>query len=85
MILEDAETGEQVWVDSNDRHFQERFHLLVQERSEQLERTFSRHGIDMLRLSTDGDMVQEIGRFVHLRKDLRRRPNAQRSGGVVAI
>jgi uncharacterized protein (DUF58 family) len=85
MILEDAETGEQVWVDSNDRHFQERFHLLVQERREQLERTFSRHGIDMLRLSTDGDMVQEIGRFVHLRKDLRRRPSAQRSGGMVAI
>ena len=77
MVLEDAETGEQVWVDSNDRHFQERFQQLVLERRDNLERTFSRHGIDMLRLSTDGDMVQEIGRFAHLRKDIRRRPAAR--------
>lgn len=84
MILEDAETGEQVWVDSGDRHFQARFRQLVQERRARLERTFSRHGIDLLRLSTDGDMVQEIGRFAHLRKDMRRRPVARASGGVVA-
>ena len=86
MILEDAETGQQVWVDSSDRHFQERFQHLVQERREQLERTFARHGIDMLRLSTDGDMVQEIGRFAHLRKDMRRRPAARSSSrGVDTI
>jgi uncharacterized protein (DUF58 family) len=82
MVLEDAETGEQVWVDSNDRHFQERFRRLVAERRAQLERTFSRHGVDMLRLSTDGDMVQEIGRFAHLRKDMKRRPAARNIGGV---
>jgi uncharacterized protein (DUF58 family) len=82
MILEDAETGEQVWVDSNDPGFQERFARLVEERRSQLEKTFSRHGIDMLRLSTDGDMVQEIGRFAHLRKDTRRRPVARTIEGV---
>jgi uncharacterized protein (DUF58 family) len=82
MVLEDAETGEQVWVDSNDRGFQERFAALVEERRTQLERTFSRHGIDMLRISTDGDMVQEIGRFAHLRKDLKRRPAARNLGGM---
>jgi uncharacterized protein (DUF58 family) len=84
MVLEDAETGEQVWVDSNDRHFQERFQQLVQERRDNLERTFARHGIDMLRLTTDGDMVQDIGRFAHLRRDLRRRPAARNLGGAVA-
>jgi uncharacterized protein (DUF58 family) len=85
MILEDAETGEQVWVDSNDRHFQERFRRLVAERRAQLERTFSRHGVDLLRLSTDGDMVEEIGRFAHLRKDLKRRPATRNTGGVKTI
>lgn len=84
MILEDAETGEQVYVDSSDRGFQERFRQLVIERRQQLERTFVRHGIDMLRLTTDGDMIQEIGRFAHLRKDLRRRPAARYAGEAVA-
>lgn len=84
IVLEDAETGEQVYVDSSDRGFQERFRALVDERRQRLEHTFVRHGIDMLRLTTDGDMVQEIGRFAHLRKDIRRRPAARHAGEVVA-
>jgi uncharacterized protein (DUF58 family) len=77
LVLEDSETGEQVYVDTNDRGFQERFRALVDERRLSLERTFARHGIDALPLSTEGDLVQEIARFAHLRRDLRRR-----SGGM---
>jgi uncharacterized protein (DUF58 family) len=84
LILEDAESGEQVYVNTNDQSFQERFQQLVVERRQQLEYTFSRHGIDLLRLTTDGDMVQEIGRFAHLRKDSRRRPMARQMGSVGA-
>lgn len=77
LVLQDSETGEQVYVDTSDRGFQQRFRALVEERRLNLERTFARHGIDTLRLSTEDDLVQEIARFAHLRRDMRRR-----SGGV---
>ena len=73
LVLQDSETGQQVYVDTSDRGFQERFRALVDERRETLERTFARNGIDLLRLTTEGDLVQEIARFAHLRRDLRRR------------
>jgi uncharacterized protein (DUF58 family) len=81
LFLQDAETGQQVYVDTRDAGFQRRFAALVKERRERIERTFARHGIDALRLSTDGNMVQEIARFAHLRRETRRRA-AGRLGGV---
>jgi uncharacterized protein (DUF58 family) len=73
LVLEDAETGEQVYVDTRDRGFRERFQQLVWERRQRLERTFARNGIDVMRLTTDGDMVQSIARFAILRRETRRR------------
>jgi uncharacterized protein (DUF58 family) len=73
LFLQDAETGQQVYVDTSDPGFQRRFTALVNERRERIERSFARHGIDALRLSTDGNMVQEIAHFVHLRRETRRR------------
>ncbi len=73
LVLEDAETGEQVYVDTQDRGFQVRFHSLVQERKQRLQRLFARHGIDVLSLSTDRDLVDDMSRFVLLRRELRRR------------
>jgi uncharacterized protein (DUF58 family) len=73
LILEDAETGQQVYVDTRDRGFQERFQQLVWDRRFNIERTFARYGVDALRLSTDGNMVREIARFAHLRRESRRR------------
>jgi uncharacterized protein (DUF58 family) len=81
LVLEDAETGQQVYVDTRDPGFQQRFQALVKERRTQIERTFARNGIDALRLSTDGNLVQEIARFAHLRRETRRR-SAGRAGGV---
>ncbi len=73
LILEDAETGEQVAVDTNDTGLQSRFRSLVEERRKRLEATFARHGIDVLGLSTDGDLVRDVARFVLLRREARRR------------
>ena len=73
LVLQDSETGRQVYVDTSDKGFQQRFRALVAERRTNLERTFARHGIDVLRLSTEGDLVQEVARFAHLRRDIRRR------------
>ena len=77
LVLEDAETGQQVYVDTRDRGFQERFQQLVWERRYSIERAFARHGVDALRLSTDGNMVREIARFAHLRRESRRRHGSQ--------
>ena len=79
LVLEDAETGQQVYVDTRDQGFQDRFAWLVQERRRKLERAFARHGVDFLRLSTDGDMVREVARFAHLRRESRRRPAGRRA------
>jgi hypothetical protein len=73
LMLEDAETGQQVYVDTRDAGFQRRFRALVDERRGRIERTFARHGVDALRLSTGGNMVQEIAHFAHLRREMRRR------------
>jgi uncharacterized protein (DUF58 family) len=82
LLLEDAETGEQVYVDTRNPGFQRRFQALVQERRQRLERTFARHGIDVLRLSTDGDLVQSILRFAQVRRDARRRGAGRTAGGL---
>lgn len=82
LVLEDAETGQQVYVDTNDRGFQQRFTALVQERTASLTRTFARHGIDVLQLSTDGDLAQSIGRFAVLRKEARRRAAGRLQGAM---
>ena len=81
IVLEDAETGEQVYVDTRDRGFQERFQQLVWDRRYSVERVFARHGVDALRLSTDGNMVREISRFAYLRRESRRR-RGSRTGAL---
>jgi uncharacterized protein (DUF58 family) len=81
LVREDAETGQQVYVDTRDRGFQERFKQLVWDRRFNTERAFARHGVDALRLSTNGNMVHEIARFAHLRRESRRR-HGSRAGAL---
>lgn len=82
LVFEDAETGRQVHVDTSDAGFQQRFRALVQERRLGLERTFARHGVGLLTLSTDGDLVQDIARYAHLRRESLRRASGRAGGGV---
>ena len=44
---------------------------LVAERRANLEHTFARYGVDVIRLTTDSDLVQTMVRFAHLRKETR--------------
>lgn len=73
LILEDAETGEQMYVDTHDPRFRARFRSLAAERRRRLSRTFTRHGIDVLSLSTDADMLAELARFALKRRQARGR------------
>lgn len=86
VVMQDAETGEQIYVETQDRKFRARFRALVEERRRHIERTFSRHGIDALLLSTEGDLVRDLGRFVLLRRQSRQRQGAGylRAAGVAS-
>jgi uncharacterized protein (DUF58 family) len=66
--LRDAETGEQLWVDTHDAGFRQRFARLAAERETSLRDTLARAGVDALELSTSDDLVEAIVRFADLRK-----------------
>jgi uncharacterized protein (DUF58 family) len=71
IILEDAETGEQLYVDTHDARFRRRFREVAQRREAALSEAFKRAGVDALSLSTDEDLVRAIVRFAMLRRTLR--------------
>ncbi len=72
MIMEDAETGEQLYVDTHDKKFRQRFQAAAQQREAALSETFKRAGVDAFALSTDEDLVRAIVRFANLRQQRRR-------------
>lgn len=72
MVMEDAETGEQMYVDTHDKKFRERFHSMMLQREDTLKQSFKRTGVDALALSTEEDMVRAIVRFSQQRHQLRK-------------
>jgi uncharacterized protein (DUF58 family) len=72
--FEDSETGEQLFIDTDDRAFKERFTEAVQKADSDREQAFAAHGIDALSLSTEKDMVKEILSFSARRKKRRAAP-----------
>jgi uncharacterized protein (DUF58 family) len=66
--LTDAETGEQIWVDTHDASFRKRFARLAAERENTLRETLAKVGVDTLELSTNDDLVEAIVRFADMRK-----------------
>lgn len=72
VIMQDVETGEQLYVDTHDKLFRERFRQQAQQREKQLQSTFLRAGVEQLSLSTRDDLVSSIIRFAAVRKQRRR-------------
>jgi len=72
VVLEDAETGEQMFVDTSDRKFRARFEQVAQQHEARLKEAFTRAGVDMLPLSTEEDLIRAIVRFARLRSRRRR-------------
>jgi uncharacterized protein (DUF58 family) len=68
LVVQDAETGEQVLVDTHDRAFRKRFAAAAARREEALRAALSAAGVDALELATDDDLVDTILRFADLRK-----------------
>jgi uncharacterized protein (DUF58 family) len=72
VVMEDAETGEQLFVDTHDPKFRKRFFEVAQQREEALKTAFKRAGVEALSLSTDEDLVRAIVRFAKQRKQYRK-------------
>lgn len=72
LVLEDAETGEQMLVDTHDRKFRQRFAEAALAREAAVDGAFKRAGVEALSLSTDEDLVRAIVRMATLRARRRR-------------
>ena len=68
LTMEDAETGEQIFVDTHDRGFRRRFTEAAEEREARLRAGFRDAGVDVLELATNDDLADAIMRFADLRK-----------------
>ena len=70
--LRDAESGEQMLVDTHDSGFRQRFARIAAQREAQLREGLARAGVDTLELSTDDDLGDAVLRFVELRRHRQR-------------
>jgi uncharacterized protein (DUF58 family) len=68
VTIEDAETGEQLFIDAADPEFRARYERIAAEQEEQLRAALAQAGADTLELATDEDLLDSLLRFAALRK-----------------
>ena len=76
LLIEDAETGEQLFVDTGEAGFRKRFADTAARREEELRAAFRQAGVDALELVTGDDLVDSLMRFTDLRRMRARRSGA---------
>jgi uncharacterized protein (DUF58 family) len=74
LTLEDSETGLQMYVDTHDKAFRNRFREAAAQRVEAARAAFRSAGVDALWLSTEDDLVRAFVRFAAQRSKRRRVP-----------
>jgi len=72
IAVQDAETGEQLLVDSSDPEFRRRLRAAGEERALEARDATRRAGVDLHAISTDDDLVGSLVRLVESRKRMRR-------------
>jgi uncharacterized protein (DUF58 family) len=73
LTFQDAETGEQLFVDTHAKSFRVRFAAAADTRERALRETFERAGVDVLELATEDDVTDALIRFCDMRKQSLRR------------
>jgi uncharacterized protein (DUF58 family) len=68
VVMQDAETGEQLLVDTHDKAFRKRFAAAAQKREEELRSQLADAAVDCLELATDEPLDEALLRFTTLRK-----------------
>ncbi|HVW74295.1 MAG TPA: DUF58 domain-containing protein [Rhizomicrobium sp.] len=74
VTFQDAESGEQIFVDTGDKGFRQRFAVAAADRDKRLRLLFEKAGVDVVELATDDDVMDAMVRFAAMRKQLTRRP-----------
>lgn len=72
VYVEDAETGEQIFVDTDDPGFQRRLRDAARQRQEELAAQVRSAGTELHTVSTDEDLVRALARISELRRRTRR-------------
>jgi len=72
IYVEDSETGEQIFVDTDDPAFQRRLRAAADERQAALASAARSAGTDLFTVSTDEDLVRAVVRITELRRRRRR-------------
>ncbi len=72
LVIEDAETGELVSVDTSDPEFRRRFALVTGERDAGIRAAAKSAGVDLHVVSTEDDLVAVLVRIIELRRRRRR-------------
>ena len=92
VTVEDAETGEQLFIDAADPGFRERYATIAQEHEEALIQSLARSGCDVVELATDDDLLQALLRLSDLRRQrarlkapLRAPAHLQRAAPLTAV
>lgn len=74
VTIEDAESGEQLLVDTQEPGFRERFEALAAKHEDDLRLSLAKAGVDTLELATDDDLLTSLLRCVALRRQRGRSP-----------
>jgi uncharacterized protein (DUF58 family) len=72
LVIRDAETGEELFVDTHDSRFRSRFAQAAERRENALRAAFRDAGVDALELSTEDDLVDCVLRFADAKRRSRR-------------
>lgn len=70
-LMEDAETGEQLYIDTHDRKFRERYAQAAAQREAELQQALKRAGVDLFSFSTNEDLVRALVRLAMERRQRR--------------
>ena len=79
VVIQDAESGEQLLVDTHDAGFRRRFAAAAARNESAVRSAFAHAQVDALELATDDDLADAIFRFADLRK---RRAQLSAGGGL---
>jgi len=77
--VQDAETGEQLFIDASDPGFRARYAAAADAQEVELIEGLSRSGADVVELATDDDLLQALLRLSDLRRQRARAPAPRRS------
>lgn len=72
LVVEDYETGEQLFVETSNPEFRRRFYQAAERREAALKTDLNRAGVDLFAVSTEEDLVGAIVRMAALRKKRRK-------------